>query len=122
MKVQEVILRAMARRIIPRGGTGGGDHRHIGPEYAASRRVYQPAPRAWEYAPGAAVRRLNTRGCLDYQQRRYFVCEVLVGERVCLENLGDKVLVRYRHMYVREIDTLSGRTTAVILPAPHPPL
>lgn len=25
VKVQEVILRAMARRIIPRGGTGGGD-------------------------------------------------------------------------------------------------
>jgi len=87
-----------------------------------SRRAYQPTPRPWEYAPGAAVRRLNTQGCLDYQRRRYFVCEALAGERVSLENLGDKVLVRYQHMYIREIDTLSGRTTAVVLPSPHPPL
>jgi len=68
------------------------------------------------------VRRLNTQGCLDYQQRRYVVCAALAGERVSLENLGDKVLVRYQHMYIREIDTLSGRTTAVVLPSPHPPL
>ena len=87
-----------------------------------SRRAYQPPPRPSEYAPGAAVRRLNIQGCLDYQQRRYFVGEALAGERVSRENLGDKVLVRYQHMYIWEIDTLSGRTTAVVLPSPHPSL
>jgi hypothetical protein len=34
MKVQEVILRALAKRIIPRGGTSGGDFGDLGPEYA----------------------------------------------------------------------------------------
>ena len=84
--------------------------------YQPSRKAYDPHPREWEYGAGNQVKRLNTQGCLDYQQGRYFVCEALAEERVCIERIKDKLLVRYRHTYVREIDLLSGRTTAVVLP------
>jgi len=85
--------------------------------YQPSRRAYNPRPRAWEYPTGADVRRLNTAGCLDYEGRRYFVCEALAGQRVWCRAFGEKVLVTYRRAPIREIDRAAGRTTAVVLPA-----
>ncbi len=41
---------------------------------------------------------------------RYFVCEALVHQKMALEHVGESVLVRFRHMYVRELD-LTGRAT-----------
>jgi hypothetical protein len=84
--------------------------------YHPSPRAYRPQPPEWEYEGGKLVKRLNTQGCLEYGQRRYFVCEALAGERVCVDRIENKLLVRYRQMYIREIDILSGRTTAVVLP------
>ncbi len=84
--------------------------------YQPSQRAYDPQPQEWEYEEGKVVKRLNTQGCLAYEQRRYFVCEALAEERVCVDRIEGKLLVRYRHMYIREIDLLSGRTTAVVLP------
>jgi transposase InsO family protein len=84
--------------------------------YQPSLRAYNPQPREWEYEEGKVVKRLNAQGCLEYEQRRYFVCEALAKERVCVDRIQDKLLVRYRQMYIREIDLWSGRTTAVVLP------
>ena len=84
--------------------------------YQPSARAYQPTPPAWEYPAGADVRRLNGAGCLEYQGRRYFVCEALASERVQCERFADRVLVRFRHMYIREINLDTGRTTAVVRP------
>ena len=84
--------------------------------YNRSARQYQEQPAQWEYATGMTVRRLNTQGCLEYRRRRYFVCEALAGERVALEEAADKVLVSYRHMYIREIDPALGSTRALVLP------
>jgi len=88
--------------------------------YSRSGREYQETPAEWEYATGMTVRRLNSQGCLDYRRRRYFVCEALAGERVGLEEASGKVLVSYRHMYVREIDPILGSTRALVLPKPQP--
>ena len=59
---------------------------------------------------------LNSAGCINWRGKRYFVCEALSGERVRVEVVDDLLLVSYRHMYVREIDTRSGKTHAVVLP------
>ena len=55
------------------------------------------------------MNRLNSQGCLTVRGRRSFVCEALAEEWVGIEELEDTLLVRYRHMYIREIDL------------PHPP-
>ena len=100
-------------------------HEALGMEVPAQRyhdspRAYQPQPPEWIYEEGKVVKRLNTQGCLDYEQRRYFVCEALAQEPVCVDRIGGKLLVCYRQTYIREIDLLSGRTTAVVLPDLRP--
>ena len=61
--------------------------------------------------------RLNTQGMLSYRGRRYFVGEALAGQTVAWQVLGPKWLVRYRNMYVREIDPKTGSTKPLVLPA-----
>ena len=78
--------------------------------YQRSARGYQKDPPPWDYEPGAEVVRLNSKGCVHYRQQRYFVCEALAGEPVALDRLEQRILVRYRQTYVREIDAESGRT------------
>lgn len=84
--------------------------------YQHSDRAYNPDPPEWEYPEGSIVKRLNTQGCLEYNRRRYFVCEALAGERVQVEQAEKYLLVSYRHMYVRQIEVESGRTEALVLP------
>lgn len=83
-------------------------------EYRRSRRSYHRQPAAWEYPRGVEVRQLKGQGCLYYGGRYYFVCEALAGEQVGIEKLEDKLLVRYRHMYVREIDLRTRQTRALV--------
>jgi transposase InsO family protein len=84
--------------------------------YQSSPRQYDPIPAEWEYPLGAMVKRLNTQGCLDYNGGRYFVCEALSNEYVQLERVENSLLVKYRHMYVREIFIETGRSAPLILP------
>jgi transposase InsO family protein len=72
--------------------------------YQPSPRRYRERPREWEYPAGSAVKRLNTQGMLEEGGRRWFVCGSLSGQRVRVERIGSKLLVSYRHMYIREID------------------
>ncbi len=88
--------------------------------YEPSRRAYDPDPPEWEYPEGSAVKRLNTQGCLDHRSRRYFVCEALAAERVRVEEIDNRLLVSYRHMYIREINIESGATRALILSSQNP--
>ena len=70
-----------------------------------SERSYQPQPPAWEYPAGMEVKRLNEAGCLWEGGRHWFVSEALAGEWVGLERLPlDTIAVRFRHMYVRELE------------------
>jgi transposase InsO family protein len=72
--------------------------------YRPSPQSYQEQPRAWEYPAGSEVKRLNTQGMLEDGGRRWFVCGSLAGQRVRIERIDSKLLVSYRHMYIREID------------------
>lgn len=84
--------------------------------YQPSRRPYNPQPRPWEYPQGSIVKRLNTQGCLDYKNRRYFVCEALRGEYVRIEHIEKNIIVSYRHMYIREIAMETGKTNPFLRP------
>ena len=81
--------------------------------YTASARNYTDSVRQWQYPVGATVKRLNTQGCLEYRQARYFVCEALAGERVQIEHLDDKILVRFRRQYIRQIELATRKTRAI---------
>lgn len=84
--------------------------------YRPSTRAYQEQPRTWEYPPGSEVRRLDAGGMLWAAGRRWFVCEALAGQRVCVERFDEKLLVSYRDMYIREIDPLGEKTQALVVP------
>jgi hypothetical protein len=72
--------------------------------YQPSRQSFQEQPREWEYPVGSEVKRLNTQGMLEDGGQRWFVCAALAGQRVRVERVDAKLLISYRHMYVREID------------------
>lgn len=82
--------------------------------YQVSNRSYQPNPPAWDYPAGATVERLNSRGMLSWQKRRYFVCEALANEWVEINPCVNTLLVRYRHMWIREIDLKTARSETLI--------
>jgi transposase InsO family protein len=83
--------------------------------YQPSPRPYQEQPPQWEYPTGSEVKRLNGQGLLEDGGRRWFVCEALASQRVRIERLGAKVLVSYRHMYIREIDKERGCTRPLVV-------
>lgn len=83
--------------------------------YRPSPRSYAERVRAWEYPEGSEVRRLNSRGMLYEQGRRWFVCESLAGQSVRVERFDGKLLVSYRHMYIREVDLERGCSRALVV-------
>lgn len=84
--------------------------------YRSSRKAFSPTPPEWEYPSGAIIKRLNPQGCLDYNRRRYFVCEALAKQRVRIEKIENKLIVSYRHMYIREIEKETGKTVSLLTP------
>ena len=54
------------------------------------------------------------KGAFYYRRRRHFVCEALAGELVRLEEIDNKLLISYRHMYVREINIETGRSITLL--------
>jgi transposase InsO family protein len=83
--------------------------------YRPSPNSYTACPVEWEYPSGSEVKRLNGQGLLQDQGRRWFVCEALAGQRVRIERMDGKVLVSYRHMYLREIDPQRGTTRPLVV-------
>ena len=71
--------------------------------FSPSARAYRPTPRAWLYPDGLEIRRVHRRGLIRIAGADYFVSEALAGEDVACVPLGDRLLVIYRHMYVREL-------------------
>jgi transposase InsO family protein len=84
--------------------------------YRPSSRSYQEQVRPWEYPSGSDVRQLNSRGMLTEAGQRWFVCEALAGHTVRVERFEKKLLVSYRHMYMREIDPDRRTTQALVVP------
>ncbi len=83
--------------------------------YERSRRSYEERVKEWEYPAGSEVQRLNSQGMLTEQGHRWFVCGALAGQRVRVERFDGKLLVSYRHMYVREIDRERRGSRALVV-------
>lgn len=83
--------------------------------YRSSARSYVEQVKPWEYPAGSDVRRLNLGGMLNEQGRRWFICEALAGQRVRMERFDEKLLVSYRHMYIREVDLERGCSRALVV-------
>jgi len=78
---------------------------------------YQPSPRRyraqvtdWIYPAGLEVGLVDSAGTVRVDGQRFFVCEALIHQPVALERVGEQVLVRFRQMYIRELN-LGSRTT-----------
>lgn len=84
--------------------------------YKPSNRAYNPVPKAWEYAPGTSVHSVDVAGCIRWRTRQYFVSHCLVGEQVRVEDLGIKLAVGFRHMWVLEIEKKTGRGKVLLRP------
>ena len=82
--------------------------------YRPSPRCWNPSPPAWDYGPTAVVAGLNSQGSLDYERQRHYVCRALAGEEVALELLHNRLLVRYRRTWIREIDLTSGKSLPIV--------
>jgi hypothetical protein len=52
---------------------------------------------------------------LTEQGQRWFVCGALAGQRVRVEKFDGKLLVSYRHMYIREIDPARRKSHALVV-------
>jgi transposase InsO family protein len=85
-------------------------------QFRPSPRPYRPQPRPWDYPPGHDVRTVDQNGMVTYQGCRLFVSEALRGEAVECVPLETRVLVVYRHMYVRECELRTGRTQTLLQP------
>ena len=83
----------------------GGLQRLPASRYQPSQRAYQANPPDWEYPSGAVVKRLNSKGLLAWHRQYYFVSQALPGEWVEVNQSGSTLLIRYRHMWIRQIDT-----------------
>ncbi len=83
--------------------------------YQASSRCYREQPPDWEYPIGSEMRRVNGNGAIAEAGRNWFVCEALTGRWVRVERFDGKLLVSYRHMYIREIDLQRGTTQALVV-------
>jgi len=58
-------------------------------------------------------------GTVRVEGHRYFVSEALVHQEVALEPVGDHVLVRFRNMYIRELNLPGNTTLPFVFPVRH---
>lgn len=84
--------------------------------YQQSPRRYRPDPPPWEYPVGAEVRRVVDNGCFSEAGQYHFVCKALAGRHVRLERFGERILISYRHMLIRELDMTTGRSRPILEP------
>ena len=90
--------------------------------YRDSEKAYQDPPPSWRYAAGLSVMRIGASGNLRFGKRDYFVSMSLAGRRVGVESVDGKLLVRFRQMYVREIDLKTGHSQSLMGQIPGGPL
>jgi len=100
------------------------EHNHVRPHEAlgmqtpatiwhSSVRRYDPHPRPWEYPAGSKVLKVGHGGMLDAYGTRWKIAKALIGERVQLERVGDRVLVYYCRTLIRELD-LAKRASIMV--------
>lgn len=82
--------------------------------YEKSPRQYNPKPSPWVYPYATSVATVDSAGCVRHKGSQYFMTKTLIGEKVSLNILNDKLIVGFRHMYVREIDLKTGRGKPIL--------
>jgi len=82
--------------------------------YQNSERPYRQTQPEYPYPGDAPLERVNSAGNINYNTRQYFISQALVGQTVQINVLQDKLVVRFRHMYVREIDLITGNGKPVL--------
>lgn len=88
--------------------------------YRPSDRTYQSRVAPWHYPQHLHLLPVQAKGMIRWQGRRYFVCEALVDQQVALEQIGSELLVRFRNMFIRQIDLHRGTTSPFIHPVNDP--
>ena len=81
--------------------------------FRPSRRTYQVQPMEWTYPKEWTVVRLNGSGNLTHCGKQYFVSKALGNELVAFRAVENKLLIRFRTMYVRELDLANGQSFAL---------
>lgn len=76
--------------------------------WSPSARLFQGNPRPWDYPDPPNVRLVRENGSIGIRNRCYFVSRALIGERVQLKFLQDRVVVYFCCTPVREFDLLTG--------------
>lgn len=85
--------------------------------YRPSSKEYQAIPPKWVYPESSEIRNVDAGGFLSLKGHRPFVSEALQGEDVSCQTFGDRMLVTYRHMHIREIDLSTGQSIPLMSPA-----
>ena len=88
--------------------------------FRPSPRAYQPRPRPWIYPIGVEVRRVRSNGQVTVAGTSYFVSIALQGEEVACVQHDDRLLVIYRHMYVRELHLRTQQSVPLMQPIDAP--
>jgi transposase InsO family protein len=81
--------------------------------WQASERCFESNRREWEYPAGWEVHRLGGAGQLGWQGKRWEVSGALRGQAVGLQCCGDRVLVHFCNLALREIDLRTGRNVTL---------
>ena len=84
--------------------------------FRPSARAYRATPRPWSYPAGLQIRRVHQTGTIQLGGTAYFVSEALGGEDVACVPLADRILVIYRHMYVRELHPRRRQSVSLMQP------
>ena len=84
--------------------------------FTPSPRVYRPTPRPWIYPDGLDIRRVHDQGHVRLAGQAFFVSEALAGEDVACLPFADRILVIYRHMFVRELHPRRHQSVPLMQP------
>lgn len=88
--------------------------------FCNSPRAYNPKPEPWDYSHGWQVHLIYPSGSFRWRGHDYFVSQALTGRKVGVLYVDGQLLVRYRHMYLCEVDIARRRVRSWIRPSGHP--
>lgn len=82
--------------------------------YHNSPRPYRAEPPEYAYPGDAPIERVNSAGNINHHTRQYFISQALAGQPVQINEVDDTLVIRFRHMYVREIDRNTGHGKPIL--------
>lgn len=78
-----------------------------------STRPYTATPREWSYAASMEVMRVQEQGYVRWQGRRWEISSALRGERIGIEQVGERALVYFCGTPLRELDLKTGASMPI---------